>query len=235
MASGLALNFWVMYSSCNIATSHKSTYHGLRKLSVYKRYPLEVYFTVSWLHCCYGDQCAVAMGDRELCMFEGVTQTVCENEGCCYDDGTTPNCYYSNYESTYLFSTSFLNKILSNESNTLCLHASLIIFFIQVAGFKRRKGYCLQDDITTGSVMTLSQCSNTCLRNSSLVAFLYDFNTNKCKLLTTLCKQTTVDDTNYPDLYMYDQCKCRSKFCIMAVYVDNQHLYMYDYGKWILS
>ena len=54
--------------------------------------------------------------------------------------------------------------------------------------------------------MTLSQCSNTCLRNSSLVAFLFDFDTNKCKLLLIMCKQTTID-SGHPNLYMYDQCK----------------------------
>ena len=50
------------------------------------------------LHRCYGDQCAVATIDRELCMYEGVPQTVCENEGCCYDTMTSPNCYYSKDE-----------------------------------------------------------------------------------------------------------------------------------------
>ena len=55
-------------------------------------------FTVLFLSVCHGDQCSVATGDRELCMYEGVSQTVCENEGCCYDSVTSPNCYYGNAE-----------------------------------------------------------------------------------------------------------------------------------------
>ena len=57
---------------------------------------------------CYGDQCYVATGDQELCLYEGVSQTVCENEGCCYDAMTSPNCYYSNLEGmmSFLFSVS---------------------------------------------------------------------------------------------------------------------------------
>ena len=50
------------------------------------------------LHRCRGDQCTVATGDRDLCMYEVVPQTACENEGCCYDTMTSPNCYYSNAE-----------------------------------------------------------------------------------------------------------------------------------------
>ena len=52
---------------------------------------------------CLGDQCTVATGDRDLCMYEGVPQTVCENEGCCYDTMTSPNCYYSNAEGMHEF------------------------------------------------------------------------------------------------------------------------------------
>ena len=54
------------------------------------------------LHC-LGDQCTVATRDRELCMYEGVPQTVCENKGCCYDTMTSPNCYYSNNEGMHEF------------------------------------------------------------------------------------------------------------------------------------
>ena len=52
---------------------------------------------------CLGDQCTVATGDRDLCMYEGVPQTVCKNEGCCYDTMTSPNCYYSNAEGMHEF------------------------------------------------------------------------------------------------------------------------------------
>ena len=57
-----------------------------------------VIIVIILLRRCYGDQCAVLTGDRDLCMFEGVSQTVCENEGCCYDSTTSPNCYYSSAE-----------------------------------------------------------------------------------------------------------------------------------------
>ena len=48
---------------------------------------------------CYGDECSVANGNRELCMYDSVSQSVCENEGCCYDTAVTPNCYNSKNES----------------------------------------------------------------------------------------------------------------------------------------
>ena len=82
------------------------------------------------------------------------------------------------------------------------LYLFKVFFCILVKGFKRRRGYCQGDDISTGTVMTLSQCSNACLRSSSYAAFL--FNGVRCKLLTNTCKQTRLDNTN---IYMYDQCK----------------------------
>ena len=103
------------------------------------------------------------------------------------------------------------NQELNSQIQNCCAFYNIFLFYSSyrttVLGFKRRKGYCSGDDISTGSVMTLSQCSNTCLRNSSLVAFLYDFGTNFCKLLTGMCKGTTIDNSTNPNLYMYDQCK----------------------------
>ena len=112
-----------------------------------------------------------------------------------------------------------------------------------VAGFKRRKGHCSGDDISTGSVRSLSQCANTCLRDSSLVAFLFDFDTNKCKLLTTVCKQTTIEGGR-PNLYMYDQCKYRGGALVetqttqkqysgcKGVNINCSNLQMYDQCKY---
>ena len=109
----------------------------------------------------------------------------------------------------------FSSSLVTRFNDVLMLQLILVVWFYDgfnvlrcstVAGFKRRKGYCPGEDIATGSVMTLSQCSNTCLRDSSLAAFLFDFDTNKCKLLITLCKQTIID-SGRPNLYMYDQCK----------------------------
>ena len=57
-----------------------------------------LFILVTSLNCCYGNQCAIASGYRELCMYETVSQTVCENEGCCYDAVKSPNCYYSKAE-----------------------------------------------------------------------------------------------------------------------------------------
>ena len=54
--------------------------------------------------------------------------------------------------------------------------------------------------------MTLSQCANACLRNSRLVAFLYDFDTQRCRTLTNLCKET-IYNRLHPNVYMYDKCK----------------------------
>ena len=94
--------------------------------------------------------------------------------------------------------------------------------------------------MTTGPLMTLSQCSNSCLRDSSLVAFLFDFDTNRCKLLTTLCKQTTIDN-GLPSLYMYDQCKykpskppmydqCKYSWCVNVI-TNHPSLNMYGQCK----
>ena len=50
------------------------------------------------------DECAIATGDRELCMYQGVPQTSCEGEGCCFDTNSS-SCYFSNAEGILIFGT----------------------------------------------------------------------------------------------------------------------------------
>ena len=90
----------------------------------------------------------------------------------------------------------------------LCVNLNKYLISCVVFGFKRRKGFCPGDDQTTGSEVDLLQCSINCLKDSTCVAFRYNYcNDNTgCKLLTSSCKQTTTVDSNN-NIYVYDQCK----------------------------